>query len=70
MVTGMEGVRTVASQEDRLDRLLISFKDAKVCVVINRVVSCILVDKFCREDCSFGVGRLGIRPCNRVHSHL
>lgn len=30
IVTGMERVRTVTSQEDKLDRLLISFKDAKV----------------------------------------
>ncbi|KAF9527699.1 CPSF A subunit region-domain-containing protein [Crepidotus variabilis] len=33
MVTGMEGVRTVASQEDHLDRLLISFKDAKIALL-------------------------------------
>ena len=30
IVTGMEAVKTVNSQEDNLDRLLISFKDAKV----------------------------------------
>lgn len=30
VVTGLEGVRIMASLEDRLDRLLISFKDAKV----------------------------------------
>ncbi|KAL0578769.1 mRNA cleavage and polyadenylation factor subunit [Marasmius crinis-equi] len=29
IVTGMEGVKTVASIEDKLDRLLVSFKDAK-----------------------------------------
>lgn len=31
-VTGMERVRIVSSQEDGLDRLLVSFKDAKVSV--------------------------------------
>jgi hypothetical protein len=30
-VTGLEGVKIIASLEDKLDRLLISFKDAKVC---------------------------------------
>lgn len=29
-VTGLEAVRTVHSLEDKLDRLLVSFKDAKV----------------------------------------
>jgi hypothetical protein len=28
----MEGVRIMSSLEDKLDRLLISFKDAKVCI--------------------------------------
>lgn len=31
IVTGMEGVRIMSSFEDNLDRLLVSFKDAKVC---------------------------------------
>jgi hypothetical protein len=31
IVTGMEGVRIMSSPEDKLDRLLVSFKDAKVC---------------------------------------
>ena len=30
IVTGMERVRVVNSREDGLDRLLVSFKDAKV----------------------------------------
>jgi len=30
IVTGIEGVKTMASAEDNLDRLLVSFKDAKV----------------------------------------
>ena len=30
IVTGVERIRTVTSQEDKLDRLLVSFKDAKV----------------------------------------
>ena len=30
IVTGMEGVRIMSSPEDKLDRLLVSFKDAKV----------------------------------------
>jgi cleavage and polyadenylation specificity factor subunit 1 len=30
IVTGMEGVKVMASIEDRLDRLVVSFKDAKV----------------------------------------
>jgi len=34
IVTGVQGVRTVASQQDNLDRLLVSFKDAKVRVPI------------------------------------
>ena len=29
-MTGIEGVKIMSSLEDRLDRLLISFKDAKV----------------------------------------
>ena len=31
IVTGMEAVRIMSSVEDGLDRLLVSFKDAKVC---------------------------------------
>ena len=31
VVTGMEGIKIVSSIEDKLDRLLLSFKDAKVC---------------------------------------
>lgn len=30
IVTGMEGVKLIATHEDKLDRLLVSFKDAKV----------------------------------------
>ncbi|CAA7257397.1 unnamed protein product [Cyclocybe aegerita] len=33
IVTGMEGVKIVTSQEDNLDRLLISFKDAKIALL-------------------------------------
>ncbi|KAL0062576.1 mRNA cleavage and polyadenylation factor subunit [Marasmius tenuissimus] len=33
IVTGMEGVKTVASIEDKLDRLLVSFKDAKIALL-------------------------------------
>ncbi|KAH9849008.1 CPSF A subunit region-domain-containing protein [Lenzites betulinus] len=33
IVTGMEAVRTVHSQEDKLDRLLVSFKDAKLALL-------------------------------------
>ncbi|KAK7451137.1 mRNA cleavage and polyadenylation factor subunit [Stygiomarasmius scandens] len=33
IVTGMQGVKTVASIEDKLDRLLISFKDAKIALL-------------------------------------
>ncbi|KAI0777316.1 CPSF A subunit region-domain-containing protein [Trametes elegans] len=33
IVTGMEAVRTVHSQEDKLDRLLVSFKDAKIALL-------------------------------------
>lgn len=32
IVTGMEGVKIVHSQDDRLERLLVSFKDAKACL--------------------------------------
>lgn len=31
LVTGIEAVKIVTTQEDHLDRLLVSFKDAKVC---------------------------------------
>lgn len=31
IITGIEGVRIVTSAQDSLDRLLVSFKDAKVC---------------------------------------
>ena len=31
IVTGIEAVKIVTTQEDQLDRLLVSFKDAKVC---------------------------------------
>lgn len=30
IVTGLEGIKIISSLEDKLDRLLISFKDAKV----------------------------------------
>jgi cleavage and polyadenylation specificity factor subunit 1 len=30
IVTGLEGIKVMASLEDKLDRLLVSFKDAKV----------------------------------------
>jgi len=33
IVTGVETVRIMSSIEDNLDRLLVSFKDAKVCFV-------------------------------------
>ncbi|KXN84455.1 Protein CFT1 [Leucoagaricus sp. SymC.cos] len=33
IVTGMEGVRIMASLEDKLDRLLVSFKDAKIALL-------------------------------------
>ncbi|TFK39321.1 CPSF A subunit region-domain-containing protein [Crucibulum laeve] len=33
IVTGMEGVKIMSSLEDRLDRLLVSFKDAKVALL-------------------------------------
>lgn len=31
IITGMEAVKTLSSLEDKMDRLLISFEDAKVC---------------------------------------
>ncbi|KAF8056614.1 CPSF A subunit region-domain-containing protein [Lyophyllum atratum] len=33
IVTGMEGVKVIATLEDKLDRLLVSFKDAKVALL-------------------------------------
>jgi hypothetical protein len=36
MVTGIQPVRLMASAEDGLDRLIVSFKDAKVCGVTLR----------------------------------
>lgn len=42
IVTGLEGVRIMASLEDRLDRLLVSFKDAKVrslCLHTNLILT-------------------------------
>ena len=35
IVTGIEAVKTVASLEDKFDRLLVSFKDAKVCPLLH-----------------------------------
>lgn len=35
IVTGLEGIKTISSLEDKLDRLLISFKDAKVFILSN-----------------------------------
>lgn len=38
-VTGIDKVRTMASSDDKLDRLLVSFKDAKVhSILLSRVV--------------------------------
>lgn len=31
IVTGVEGVKIISTLEDKLDRLLVSFRDAKVC---------------------------------------
>ncbi|KAL0957913.1 hypothetical protein HGRIS_000094 [Hohenbuehelia grisea] len=33
IITGLEGVKTVASQYDKLDRLVVSFKDAKIALL-------------------------------------
>ncbi|KAF6743658.1 hypothetical protein DFP72DRAFT_858478, partial [Ephemerocybe angulata] len=33
IVTGIEGVKTISSLEDKLDRLLVSFKDAKIALL-------------------------------------
>ncbi|KAG6833062.1 hypothetical protein H0H87_011806 [Tephrocybe sp. NHM501043] len=33
IVTGMEGVKTISTLEDRLDRLLVSFRDAKIALL-------------------------------------
>ncbi|KAF9008327.1 CPSF A subunit region-domain-containing protein [Cyathus striatus] len=33
IVTGLEGVKTLASVEDKMDRLLVSFKDAKIALL-------------------------------------
>ncbi|KAF9057003.1 CPSF A subunit region-domain-containing protein [Panaeolus papilionaceus] len=33
VITGMEGIKTVSSREDHLDRLLVSFKDAKIALL-------------------------------------
>ena len=35
IVTGLEGVKIVSSLEDQLDRLLVSFKDAKVRIIVS-----------------------------------
>jgi cleavage and polyadenylation specificity factor subunit 1 len=34
-ITGVERVRTLASLDDHLDRLIVSYKDAKVLSVVN-----------------------------------
>lgn len=39
-VTGVEKLRTLASAEDKLDRLLVSFKDAKVRVCLLSLACC------------------------------
>lgn len=40
IVTGIEGVRIITSIEDSLDRLLVSFKDAKVRLVCQKSYYC------------------------------
>jgi cleavage and polyadenylation specificity factor subunit 1 len=35
IITGVEGIQVMASIEDKLDRLLVSFKDAKVASVLE-----------------------------------
>ena len=35
-MTGLEAVKVLSSAEDSLDRLLVSFKDAKVCFLLRR----------------------------------
>lgn len=40
IVTGVEGIRIITSIEDSLDRLLVSFKDAKVRLVFQKSYYC------------------------------
>lgn len=46
-VTGIDKVRTMSFSDDNLDRLLVSFKDAKVCsapvsrLVFNASIDCV-----------------------------
>jgi cleavage and polyadenylation specificity factor subunit 1 len=44
IVTGMEAVKIVTTHEDHLDRLLVSFKDAKVSSLFLRI--CTMLTKF------------------------
>ena len=35
IITGMESIKTLSSSKDKLDRLLVSFKDAKVSSLVS-----------------------------------
>ena len=39
IVTGMESIKTLSSSEDKLDHLLVSFKDAKVSSLVSIHIS-------------------------------
>jgi hypothetical protein len=69
IITGLEKVQTMASADDGLDRLIVSFKDAKVLsrsVHFKRIH--ILIR--CLEDCPHGMVGCGPRSYNSVNPHI
>jgi hypothetical protein len=66
-VTGLERVRTLASIDDSLDRLLVSFKDAKVSSFLCLI--CTVAERM-RGDCSAGVVGRDVRPPHCIPAHV
>lgn len=66
IVTGLDQVQTMATSEDGLDRLLVSFKDAKVCSMIRK-----MAEMFNNSlDCSHGMVRRSLRLGHCVYTYL
>lgn len=55
IVTGMEGVKIMSSLDDQLDRLLVSFKDAKVGLQLPDTMLEVHINII---DCSTGMVRI------------
>jgi cleavage and polyadenylation specificity factor subunit 1 len=67
IVTGLESVKILASSDDKLDRLLVSFKDAKVCIHILHISA---FPHASETDCSSGMVRFGSRPYHSIDSYI